>query len=109
MTLELQPVEGRLAPVVAHTGYTVAQVVHACHERTIDQGLAELEASGLDREGLEPILTYCAELRCEADGASCPGCKRRTDAQGITSIDDFIARHAEIVVGDGTVRLGPIA
>ena len=82
----------------------VAEIVHACHERTIDVGLAELAIPGLDRE-LEPVLTYCAELRCEADGVTCPGCKRRTEALGIHSLDEFIARHKEIVVGDGAVRL----
>jgi tRNA/rRNA methyltransferase len=83
----------------------VARVVHACHERTIDQGLADLAIPGLDRASLEPILTYCAELACEADGVTCPGCKRRTDALGIRTLDDFIARHREIVVGDGQVKL----
>jgi len=83
----------------------VAEIVHACHERTIDVALAELGVPGLDRASLEPILTYCAELACEADGASCPGCKRRTEVQGIASLDDFIARHREIIVGDGRVRL----
>ena len=76
-----------------------------CHERTIDVGLAELAIAGLDRATLEPVLIYCAELRCEADAATCPGCKRRTEALGIHSLDDFIARHREIVVGDGSVRL----
>jgi tRNA/rRNA methyltransferase len=60
---------------------------------------------GLDRAALEPILTYCAGLRCEADRATCPGCKRRTEAQGLSTLDDFIARHREILVGDGAVRL----
>ena len=59
----------------------------------------------LDRATVEPVLTYCAELACEAAGATCPGCKRRTEALGIATLDDFIARHKEIVVGDGAVRL----
>jgi tRNA/rRNA methyltransferase len=83
----------------------VAAVVHACHERTIDRGLAEVSIAGLTRETLEPILTYCAELTCEADGATCPGCKRRTEADGIKTLDDFIGRHKEIIVGDGSIRL----
>lgn len=86
-------------------GKPLAEIVHACHEKTVDAGLAALALPGLTRETLEPVLTYCAELRCEADGATCPGCKRRTEAQGIATLDDFIARHAEIVVGDGSVRL----
>ena len=65
----------------------------------------QLAIPGLTRETLEPVLTYCAELRCEADNATCPGCKRRTEAQGMNTLDDFIAAHKEIVVGDGAVRL----
>ncbi|MBY0226318.1 MAG: RNA methyltransferase [Hyphomicrobium sp.] len=80
-------------------------IVHACHEKTVDAGLTALALPGLDRETLEPVLTYCAELRCEADAVTCPGCKRRTEAQGITTLDDFIAQHEEIIVGDGSVRL----
>jgi tRNA/rRNA methyltransferase len=86
-------------------GPPVGAVVHACHERSVDEGLARLAVPGLDRAALEPVLTYCAELRCEPDGATCPGCKRRTEAKGLATLDDFIRAHGEIVVGDGSVRL----
>ena len=65
-------------PHLAPAGVAIAVVVHACHEKAIDAGLAHLAIPGLSRETLEPILTYCAELRCEVDGATCPGCKRRS-------------------------------
>ncbi len=104
-TITISPDEtGRPTPHAA-CGLSVGAIVHACHERTIDVALIELARPGLDRDSLEPLLTYCAELRCEADGATCAGCKRRTAADGIDSLDTFIARHREIVVGDGTVRL----
>lgn len=86
-------------------GLPLARIVHACHERTIDVALAELAAPGLDRESLEPVLTWCAELNCEAAQATCPGCKRRSERDGITSLQEFIRRHREVVVGDGAVRL----
>ncbi len=92
-------------PRVAALARPVADLVHACHEKTIDGGLAALGAPDFDRGALERILTYCAELRCEGDTATCPGCKRRTEAQGLATLDDYIAHHKEIVVGDGTVRL----
>jgi len=79
-------------PVVGARATPIATIVHACHEKTIDQGLAALAIPGLDRETLEPVLTYCAEERCVGDEASCVGCRRRTQAEGI-------------VVGDGAVRL----
>ncbi len=92
-------------PMVVGQGWPVARLVHACHERSIDEGLAALGVPGMDRAALDRILTYCAGLRCESDAATCSGCKRRTEALGIATVDDFIARHREIVVGDGSVRL----
>ncbi len=92
-------------PRLEGTGIALGAVVHVCHDKTIDQGLAALAVPGLTRETLEPVLTYCAELRCEADNATCPMCKRRTQARGLNTIDEFIAAHKEIIVGDGSVRL----
>jgi tRNA/rRNA methyltransferase len=83
-------------PIVAGTALPVAAAVRACHDKTIEVGLAELAAPGLDRATLEPILTYCAEQRCRADGATCPGCRMRTAAQGLLTFDDFVNAHAEI-------------
>jgi tRNA/rRNA methyltransferase len=92
-------------PRLAGTPVPVAAVVHACHERTIDAGLLELAVPGLDRASLEPILTYCAERRCETDGATCPGCRLRLEKQGIKTLDEFVTRHAEISFANSPVSL----
>jgi len=92
-------------PTLAGTTLPVAAVVAACHERTIDVGLAELGVRGLDRAALEPILTYCAERRCEADAATCPGCRLRTEKVGLETFDDFVAQYAEITFATSAVRL----
>ena len=107
MTLEIAPkvVSGQSVPCLTGTELTVGAVVHACHVSTIDQGLKGLAIPGLTRETLEPVLQYCAELRCIADNASCPGCKRRTEMAGIETLDQFILSKKEVVVGDGRVRL----
>lgn len=108
MLVEVVEQDGKKVPRLAGSAVAVAGVVHACHEATIDQGLAQLAHPGLDRSSLEPVLTYCAELRCEQDGAVCPGCSRQTQLQGIDSLDAFAAQHREIIVGSGAVRLsGP--
>ena len=96
---------GHPAPLVPGTDLPIGELVRVCHERTIDAGLEELAIPGLDRGTIEPLLTYCAELTCEGDRVTCPGCKRRTELLGIASMDDFIARQREIVVGEGAVRL----
>jgi tRNA/rRNA methyltransferase len=103
--LEIAVQSGERVPTVAIHPMPVAALVHACHEKTIEDGLAAVGAPDFDRNALDRILKYCAELRCEPDAATCPGCKRRTEAQGIATLDDFIARHREIIVGDGAVRL----
>lgn len=104
-TIAVRPLEGHDVPVFGEPPLPIGAIVHACHEKTIDAGLAALARPSLDRTALEPILTFCAELRCEATGATCPGCKRRTETMGLQSLDDFIAHHKEIVVGNGAVRL----
>jgi len=103
--IEIASESGDRVPMVSARALPVAALVHACHEKTIDDGLAALGMADFDRGALDRILTYCAELRCESDRATCPGCKRRTEARGLDTLDDFIAAHKEIIVGDGSVRL----
>ncbi len=83
----------------------VSEVVHACHSASIDQGLDALAVPGLDRSTLEPVLQYCASLKCISDQVTCPCCKRRTEMQGIETLDQFILSKKEVIVGDGRVRL----
>ncbi len=95
-------------PVLAPAGRPIAEIVATVHEQTIDQGLATLAIEGLDRTTLEPVLVYCAELKCEGDNATCPGCKRRTEVDGIASLDALARRHREIIIGDGALKIaGP--
>ena len=86
-------------------GVAVGAIVHACHVATIDQGLDALAIPGLTRATLEPVLQYCAEVRCAADHVTCPGCKRRTEALGLETVDQFVLSKKEVIVGDGRVRL----
>ena len=92
-------------PVIGSARTPVGEIVRVCHARTIDVGLAELAIDGLDRTTLEPVLVYCAEERCIADGVTCPGCTKRVEAEGITSFDRFVAGYREIVIGNGAVRI----
>ncbi|MET0408607.1 MAG: RNA methyltransferase [Hyphomicrobium sp.] len=92
-------------PVLGDKNTRVSEVVHACHSASIDQGLEALDIAGLTRLTLEPVLQYCASLRCVNDQVTCPGCKRRTEVQGIETLDQFILSKKEVIVGDGRVRL----
>ena len=84
------------APMVAGAGVPVAAIVRCRARAGHRRGAGALGGAGLDRAALEPILTYCAERRCEADDATCPGCRLRTEKLGIATFDDFVARYAEI-------------
>ncbi len=92
-------------PVLGPRDTRVSEVVHACHSSSIDQGLEALGMAGLTRLTLEPVLQYCASLQCISDQVTCPGCKRRTEVQGIETLDQFILSKKEVIVGDGRVRL----
>ncbi len=83
----------------------VGEIVAACHQTTIDEALVALQMPGLARETLDEVLTYCAERRCESAGATCPGCKRRIEANGWATLDTYVSAHATITTEDGTVRL----
>ena len=97
--------DGAQVPMLAGTGCSVADAVRTLHEVHIDAGLAQLGIDGLTRETIEPVLTYCAERRCVAAAASCAGCRRRSELQGTTTLDQFVAAQGEIIVGDGRVLL----
>jgi len=104
--IELREREGWLEPVLAgDPAITVADLVYTCHEQTIDRALAKYDVPGLTRDSLDSVLTYCAEQSCANDGATCAGCNRRAQQLGHDSLEDFIADHKEIVVGNGGVRL----
>ena len=49
-------------PVLGSRDTRVAEVVHACHSVSIDQGLETLAIPGLTRLTLEPVLQYCASF-----------------------------------------------
>ncbi len=90
---------GHRIPLVESLGESIGQVVHRAHETHIDDAAVELAAKGISRDEFDALLVYCAERRCEADTATCPGCRRRTLADGLETVDDFIAAHEQIAIG----------
>jgi tRNA/rRNA methyltransferase len=100
------PGEGGRRPELGETGVSLAEIVRTCHEVTIDEGLSRLDLPGLDRNRLDALLTYCAELRCEADRAVCPGCRRETLAAGFETLDAYVAAHRHIEIGPSVLEGG---
>ncbi len=84
-------------PVVAGPDVPVGAIVDAAHEQGDRGGAGALGRRPVSTaQSLEPVLTYCAEQRCEADEATCPGCRLRTDKLGLATFDDFVAQYAEV-------------
>lgn len=92
-------------PVVTGLDVAVAQVVAEAHEGTIDSAIAKWAKEGLDRDRLEAILVYCAERRCEGDGATCDGCRRRTEELHLKSLDDYLSRFGQVTLAASAVSL----
>jgi tRNA/rRNA methyltransferase len=93
------------APVVEGLEAPVGTIVDAAHEQGISASLARWAQAGLTTQALEPILTYCAEQRCVADDATCPGCRLRTEKLRLKTFDDFVAQYAEITFEGSGLRL----
>lgn len=92
-------------PTVTAFGLPVGGVVSAAHERAIDAVRADAESRGVAAEALDAILVYCAERCCVEDGATCPGCRLRSKAEGFETLDDFVAGHAEIRLETGAATI----
>lgn len=91
--------EGWATPLVKGPSIPLSEFVRRSHESGIETIAAEWEAAGIDREQFDELLVYCAERECIEDGVTCAGCRRRTQAEGFASVDDFIAAHREIAIG----------
>ena len=102
-TVTVEVRHGRAEPVVGAAGATVAEVVATSHDSGVDRALARWP--GLTREGLEPVLSYCAERRCEAANAFCGTCRLATLKAGLDAIDDLVARYREIRFRETGLRL----
>ncbi len=98
----------REAPIVKALSVAVGSLVHDAHEDGIPALEKRAAAAGLTAENLDAIFTYCAEHRCDAAGLTCPGCQRHVKAQGIDTVDKFVAAHREITFAETAIKLtGP--
>lgn len=103
--LEATEIDGWQVPVVSPVSLPMAAFVRRAHEGAIEEIAAEWSEAGIDRDAFDNLLVYCAERRCIDDGVSCPGCRRRTQAEGFASIDDFIVAHSQIEFGSGEAKI----
>ena len=92
-------------PMATGAGVPVAAIVDTAHEQSIAGALERWSSAGLTPEVLESVLVYCAEQRCKADDATCPGCRLRTKRLGLKSFDDFAAQFSEVTFTHSAIRI----
>jgi tRNA/rRNA methyltransferase len=88
------------APALADAAVTVAEVVRAAYEDGMDAA-ATLAKRPFSIVEVRRAIDFCADEACEAVGAFCPGCRKRTAAEGIETLDGFCSRFAEIGFATG--------
>jgi tRNA/rRNA methyltransferase len=92
------------APRLEGTRITVAAVVRAAYGGSVEDAL-QLCDPPLSPDDVKAAIDYCADEACVEANATCPGCRKRTEAQGITSLDLFCARFAKITFADTGLTL----
>ncbi len=83
----------------------IGDLVHRAHEDGIDSVLGPGTHAHLTRDDLEKVMSYCAERRCEADGAICPGCRLAALQDGIATLDDYCRHFSEIRSTSSALRI----
>src|SRR5918992_9855 len=83
------------APRLEGTDLTVAEVVSAAYGDSVEAA-RQLTEPPLTRDEVKAAIDYCADEACVAAGASCPGCRKRTELEGVTTLDQFCARFSKI-------------
>ena len=97
-------------PTVTGTAITVAQVV----ERTYAGGMGAFTSfgdPGLNRAAAEAAISYCATRKCDEAVAYCTGCRLRSDADGIVSVDDYLRQFESVRAADTGLEIlgkGPL-
>jgi tRNA/rRNA methyltransferase len=94
------------APAVAATGTTVAEFIRTAYADGTDVARGTVRPA-LSAEELRAVIDYCADEACVDAGAFCPGCRKRTEAEGIGSLDQFCARFASIRFADTGLEMHP--
>jgi tRNA/rRNA methyltransferase len=81
-------------------------VVSAAYGKSLEAA-QQLADPPLSRDEIKSAIYYCADEACVAAGATCPGCRKRTDAEGSTTLDQFCARFAELTFAEMGLTIAP--
>jgi tRNA/rRNA methyltransferase len=94
------------APRLEGTPLTVAEVVSAAYGDSVEAA-RQITEPPLTRDEVKAAIDYCADEACVAAGASCPGCRKRTELEGTTTFDQFCARFSRINFAETGLAIAP--
>lgn len=94
------------APRLAGTALSVAEVVARAYGESLEAA-AELASPPLTPAEIRAAIDFCANEACAAAGAYCQGCRKRTDRDGIASLDQYVSRFSAIRFTDSPLTLTP--
>lgn len=82
-------------PSLAGTTVTVAAAVARVFAGGMDAGAA-LSRPPIARAMLDAAVAYCAARGCDQAIAYCTGCRLRSDADGIVTVDDYLRQFTRV-------------
>lgn len=94
------------APTVTGTTLSVADVIRAAYHDSFGAAAALAEPP-LDAGEIKAAIDFCADEACVPANATCPGCRKRTEALSLTSLDQFCAQYSAITLTDTGLTLTP--
>ena len=94
-------------PTLVGTSLTVGTLVTRAYADGLDAVMA-IVSPALTPETVDQALSYCAKRSCDEAGIYCTGCRLRTEQDGITSIDAYLAQYSTTrLSGSGLEVRGP--
>jgi tRNA/rRNA methyltransferase len=86
-------------PTLAGTAVNVASVVGRAYAGGMEAA-GNLASPAIPRTIVEAAVAYCATRTCDQAVAYCSGCRLRSDAEGIATIDDYLAQFESVRFAD---------
>jgi tRNA/rRNA methyltransferase len=82
-------------PTIKGTGLVVAAIIDRAFAAGMDAAAALAEPP-LQRDVLDTVIDYCATRHCDQALRYCTGCRLRSDADGITTIDAYLRQFSAV-------------
>src|SRR5262245_4347688 len=92
------------SPAVSGSGRPVADFIRTAYGEGPEEA-GKLRDPPLSDEEFRKVLNYCADEACDSDRLFCPGCRKRTDAEGIQSLDQYCRRFSSVTFAESGLKL----